>query len=69
MKKIETEEDHQAALARITELWEATPNTPEGDELNILADLVVEFEEDMELIQIFENRKEQPEIGLDINDL
>ena len=69
MKKIETEEDHQAVLDRITELWEATPNTPEGDELNMLADLEVEFEENMELIQIFENRKEQPEIAVDINDL
>lgn len=69
MKRIETEEEHQAALTRITELWEAKPNTPDGDELDKLADSVVEFEEDMELMQIVENRKGQPEIAVDINDL
>jgi len=69
MKRIENEEDHQAALTRITELWEAKPNTPDGDELDKLADLVVEFEEDMELIRLVESRKEQPETAVDINGL
>jgi hypothetical protein len=69
MKSIETEEEHQAALTRITQLWEAKPNTPDGDELGKLADLVLEFEEDMELMQIIKNRKGQPEIVVDINDL
>ena len=69
MKRIETEEEHQAALTRITELWEAKPNTPSGDELDKLADLVMEFEEDMELIQIVKNRKGQLEIAIDINNL
>ena len=57
MKKIETKEEYLATLARITELWEAKPNSFEGDELDKLADLVVEFEEDMELIRLVESRK------------
>ncbi len=69
MKRIETEDEHQATLIRITELWEAKPNTPEGDELDKLADLVVEFEENIELIRLVESRKDQPEIAIDINDL
>jgi len=69
MKRIETEDEHQAILTRINELWDAKPNTPEGDELDKLADLVVEFEEDMELIRLVESRKDQPETTVDINDL
>jgi hypothetical protein len=69
MKRIETVEEHQAALTRITELWEAKPNTPDGEELDKLADLVVEFEEDMELIRLVESRKDQPETAVDFNDL
>jgi hypothetical protein len=69
MKRIETEDEHQAILTRINELWDAKPNTPEGDELDKLADLVVEFEEDMELIRQFESRKDQPKIAIELDDL
>ncbi|WP_409439115.1 hypothetical protein [Psychromonas sp. GE-S-Ul-11] len=69
MKKIETEEEHQATLSRITELWDAKPNTPEGEELDKLADLVVEFEENMELIRLVESRKDQPEIAVELHEL
>jgi len=69
MKRIETEDEHQATLTRINELWEAKPNTPEGDELDKLADLVVEFEENMELMRLVESRKDQPEIAVDLHDL
>ena len=44
IKPIKTIEDNQAALARIAELWDAKPNTPEGDELEVLATLVEKFE-------------------------
>lgn len=44
IKPIKTPVDHQAALARIEQLWEAEPNTPEGDELEVLATLVEAFE-------------------------
>lgn len=46
IKPIKTVEDHKIALARIEQLWEAEPNTPEGDELEILATLVHAFEEE-----------------------
>lgn len=45
IKPIKTQSDNQAALLRIEQLWESEPNTPEGDELDILATLVQVFEE------------------------
>lgn len=46
IKPIKTVKDNQAALARIEELWDAEPNTPRGDELEVLATLVHTFEEE-----------------------
>src|ERR1035437_1547821 len=43
-KVIKTEAEHRAALARIGELFHARPGTPEGDELELLAVLVEQFE-------------------------
>ncbi len=45
VKPIKTAEDNRTALARIDQLWDAEPNTPEGDELEVLATLVEAFEE------------------------
>ena len=45
IKPIKTESDNQAALDRIEQLWDAEPNTPEGDELDVLVTLVQAFEE------------------------
>ncbi|MDN7136763.1 DNA-binding protein [Pseudidiomarina sp. 1APP75-27a] len=45
VKPIKTIADHRAALQRIDELWDAEPNTPEGDELDVLTTLVAAFEE------------------------
>jgi len=42
---IKTAEDHQNALARIDELWDAKPNTEAADELDILVTLVEAYEE------------------------
>ncbi|MBA3683794.1 MAG: helix-turn-helix domain-containing protein [Planctomycetes bacterium] len=42
---IRTVADHRAALTRIEELWGARRGTPEGDELDVLLDLVHAFEE------------------------
>ncbi len=36
MKPIKTEASYQKALGRIEELWGAPPDTPEGDEVEIL---------------------------------
>ena len=41
---IRTEQDHRAAVARIEELMSAVPNSPEGDELDVLATLVDAYE-------------------------
>ena len=37
---IRTEQEYQAALARIRELFHTEEDTPEGDELEMLVDLV-----------------------------
>lgn len=44
IRPIRTAEDHQAAVARIEELMSATPDSPEGDELDVLATLVDAYE-------------------------
>lgn len=45
IKAIRTEADYKAALARIDALMDAELGTPEGEELDALADLVVHYEE------------------------
>lgn len=45
IKPIKSAEDHEAALTRIDELWDAEPNTPDGDELEVLVTLVTAYEE------------------------
>jgi HTH-type transcriptional regulator / antitoxin HigA len=44
MKPIKTESDYRTALKRLDEIFEATPETPESDEADILALLVDDFE-------------------------
>lgn len=44
-KIIKTEEDYQKVLSRVDELMDAEPNTPEGDELELLVTLVELYEE------------------------
>jgi HTH-type transcriptional regulator/antitoxin HigA len=41
---LKTEADYQAALAEIERLFDATPNTPAGDRLDVLATLVEAYE-------------------------
>ena len=43
-KIIKTEAEHTAALARIEAIFDAQPGTPEGDELELLAMLVDQYE-------------------------
>lgn len=45
IRAIRTEADYKAALARIDTLMDAEPGTPEGDELDVLTDLVEHYEE------------------------
>ena len=42
---IENENDYKECLKKIKLLWEAEPNTPEGDELNNLVTQVELYEE------------------------
>ena len=44
-KAIKTEADYDATLARVEELFRATPDTPAGDELEVLLLLVDAYEE------------------------
>ena len=44
IKPIKNEEDNEAALARVEQLWEAMPGTPEGDELEVITILIEAFE-------------------------
>jgi len=43
-KLIKNENDYEAALARIEEIFDARPDTPEGDELDLLVTLVEMYE-------------------------
>lgn len=45
VKVIRTERDYEAALARVEKLMDAKPNTPQGDELDIISLLVHDYEE------------------------
>ena len=46
LKPIKNDRDLNRALKRIDELWGAKPNTPRGDELDILMLLVEKYEDD-----------------------
>ena len=45
VKPIRTEEDYDAALTRLSEIFQAEIGTPEGDERDILADLIECYED------------------------
>jgi len=45
-KVLKTEADYEAALARVDELMDARPGTPEGDELELLVTLVELYEQE-----------------------
>ena len=45
MRAIRTEEDYEAALARLEEIFDAEESTSEEEELNILVDLVAVYED------------------------
>ncbi|RJR41630.1 MAG: helix-turn-helix domain-containing protein [Deltaproteobacteria bacterium] len=45
IRPIRTEQDHQAALQEVERLFDASPGTPEGDLLEVLATLIEAYEE------------------------
>jgi HTH-type transcriptional regulator / antitoxin HigA len=44
-KVLKTEEDYQKASVRMMEIFHAEPNTPQGDELDLLLLLVKDFDD------------------------
>ena len=44
VQPIKNEQDHKAALQEIDRLWDAKPNTPEGDRLDLWVTLVEAYE-------------------------
>ncbi|MCF8254970.1 MAG: helix-turn-helix domain-containing protein [Bacteroidia bacterium] len=46
IKPIRTAKDYKQALARLEEIFDARMNTPEGDELEILALLIEKYEDE-----------------------
>lgn len=44
IKPVKSEQDYQNALQRIEELWGASKDSPEGDELDLLVTLVESYE-------------------------
>ena len=44
IKPIKTEQDYELALERVNILFDAKPNTEEGDELDILVTLIEKYE-------------------------
>jgi len=73
VKPIRTEEEYRAALARLEEIWNAEPSTPESDELDVLAVLVEAYEDEHfpmdppDPIEAIKFRMEQ--MGLTLKDL
>lgn len=45
IRPIRTEQDYERGLARVEQLMDAEPDTPEGDELDVLATLIEAFED------------------------
>ena len=45
IKPIKTERDYRTALKEIERLWDARPNTPKGDRLEVLVTLVEAYEQ------------------------
>ncbi len=45
IRPIRTEQDYKRALARVAELMDAKPDTPQGDELDVLATLIEAYED------------------------
>ncbi|WP_035645633.1 MULTISPECIES: helix-turn-helix domain-containing protein [unclassified Flavobacterium] len=45
IKPIKTEQDYNAALERVNFIFDAKPNTIEGDELDILVTLIEKYEQ------------------------
>lgn len=52
IRPIKTEQDYDAALAEIEQLWSAEIDTPEGDKLDVLITLVDAYEQQHHSIEL-----------------
>lgn len=65
IQSIKNDDELRIALLRVDDIWGAEKGTPGGDELELLVTLINDFEDG----QIIEERINQSEIKVDINDL
>lgn len=65
IQSIKNDDELRIALLRVDEIWGAEKGTPDGDELELLVTLINDYEDG----QIIEERINQSEIKVDINDL
>lgn len=63
-KSIETEEEFNQALKRFNEVFDAPAGTPEGEEADVLADLIEAYDDKHYPIEISE-RVEGAKIGIE----
>lgn len=72
-KVLKTEEDYNRASLRLMELFHSTPNTPEGDELELLLVLVKDYDDkhyelpELDALEVIKYKME--EMGLKAKDL
>lgn len=52
MKLIKTKKDYNQALNRLEEIFDAGPNTPEGDELEILSMFIDKYEKEHHAVDL-----------------
>lgn len=62
---IKNDDELRIALLRVDEIWGAEKGTPDGNELELLVTLINDYEDG----QIIEERINQSEVKVDINDL
>lgn len=72
-KVLKTEEDYNIASVRLMELFHSIPNTPEGDELELLLVLVKDYDDkhyelpELDALEVIKYKME--EMGLKAKDL
>jgi HTH-type transcriptional regulator/antitoxin HigA len=72
-KVLKTEEDYNKASLRLMELFHSAPNTPEGDELELLLVLVKDYDDkhyelpELDALEVIKYKME--EMGLKAKDL
>lgn len=72
-KVLKTEEDYNTASLRLMELFHSIPNTPEGDELELLLVLVKDYDDkhyelpELDALEVIKYKME--EMGLKAKDL